>query len=474
MNHPPRPLLYSTYINDRAIVESLTMADLPLGVPPERWPVPPAGWKPGDRWPTAAEAPNWVHDEPLFIRTHQAFEVWFALILHELDSLLLEAGSLWSASSSIPRVTLPHPHEGSESDRYSARDWPKLDATLQSAQRADPGFEGLAESVGNPLRYTFASGLAAPTSPAEARHLSESLVRWAARLERARQALLCTIPFFDVLSTLTPAQFLTFRDRLQPASGFGSVQFREIELTLGLRELHHRKLRPTEGTADPEPGEPPLPPGLLRPTANTPGPERTTCFYAALTPWGRQRVATRHAGPSLRDVVYGLLAAAFDWANPSHPAPTQHAPLEGLPDLSHARVDAFAARALEATIDDQYRGLPTRALDGLAAARMRDGLVTIDAALANRETVVAALFEMNPHVAPLTAFLQTALRFDAALLQWRDRHIRFVEGQIGMRRGTGGGGIQYLRMTTAPKLDPHLTHGLPCLWQARSLVQRET
>jgi len=39
-----------------------------------------------------------------------------------------------------------------------------------------------------------------------------------------------------VLETMTPAGFLGFRDRLMPASGFQSVQFREVEILSGLRD----------------------------------------------------------------------------------------------------------------------------------------------------------------------------------------------------------------------------------------------
>ncbi|MDO9181617.1 MAG: tryptophan 2,3-dioxygenase family protein [Bacteriovorax sp.] len=39
---------------------------------------------------------------------------------------------------------------------------------------------------------------------------------------------------FDVLETMTPMDFLEFRDLLIPASGFQSAQFREIEIKLGL------------------------------------------------------------------------------------------------------------------------------------------------------------------------------------------------------------------------------------------------
>jgi tryptophan 2,3-dioxygenase len=40
----------------------------------------------------------------------------------------------------------------------------------------------------------------------------------------------------DVIETLQPTQFLSFRDRLESASGFQSAQFRELEAVLGRRE----------------------------------------------------------------------------------------------------------------------------------------------------------------------------------------------------------------------------------------------
>jgi tryptophan 2,3-dioxygenase len=40
----------------------------------------------------------------------------------------------------------------------------------------------------------------------------------------------------DVIDTMTPQDFLVFRDRLAPASGFQSSQFREIEFLSGLKD----------------------------------------------------------------------------------------------------------------------------------------------------------------------------------------------------------------------------------------------
>src|SRR5918998_173528 len=39
-----------------------------------------------------------------------------------------------------------------------------------------------------------------------------------------------------ILETMTPINFLSFRDQLNPASGFQSMQFREIEFASGLKD----------------------------------------------------------------------------------------------------------------------------------------------------------------------------------------------------------------------------------------------
>ena len=54
------------------------------------------------------------------------------------------------------------------------------------------------------------------------------------KLERIKKIQALLIGQFDVLETMTPMDFLEFRDLLIPASGFQSAQFREIEIKLGL------------------------------------------------------------------------------------------------------------------------------------------------------------------------------------------------------------------------------------------------
>jgi tryptophan 2,3-dioxygenase len=55
-------------------------------------------------------------------------------------------------------------------------------------------------------------------------------------LRRVLTVLKVVVAQIDVLETMTPRQFTSFRDRLQASSGFQSAQFRELEAVLGRRE----------------------------------------------------------------------------------------------------------------------------------------------------------------------------------------------------------------------------------------------
>jgi len=52
-------------------------------------------------------------------------------------------------------------------------------------------------------------------------------------LRRTLTILKTVVAQIDVLETMTPQEFLSFRDRLESASGFQSYQFRELEFLLG-------------------------------------------------------------------------------------------------------------------------------------------------------------------------------------------------------------------------------------------------
>ncbi|MCA9643136.1 MAG: tryptophan 2,3-dioxygenase, partial [Myxococcales bacterium] len=55
-------------------------------------------------------------------------------------------------------------------------------------------------------------------------------------LRRVTTILELAVDQFKVMETLTPQDFLAFRDKLIPASGFQSFQMRELEILLGLED----------------------------------------------------------------------------------------------------------------------------------------------------------------------------------------------------------------------------------------------
>ncbi|MCI5121503.1 MAG: tryptophan 2,3-dioxygenase [Candidatus Electrothrix sp. AUS4] len=96
------------------------------------------------------------HDEMLFIIIHQAYELWFKEVLHEIDHL---------------------------TDLMFACDRKKIPHTIK----------------------------------------------------RIRTIFKVLVHQTDILKTMTPMEFLSFRNTLQTASGFQSSQFRELEFALGYK-----------------------------------------------------------------------------------------------------------------------------------------------------------------------------------------------------------------------------------------------
>lgn len=74
---------------------------------------------------------------------------------------------------------------------------------------------------------------------------SQDLFRVVHHLNRINVILRVLVNQFDILETMTPLDFLDFRDYLFPASGFQSYQFRLLENVLGVkaseRLLHEKK-----------------------------------------------------------------------------------------------------------------------------------------------------------------------------------------------------------------------------------------
>lgn len=63
-------------------------------------------------------------------------------------------------------------------------------------------------------------------------------------LKRVRMILKTLVGQIDILETMTPSSFVSFRDRLDTSSGFQSTQFRELEFRLGIKRPEVLKYMP--------------------------------------------------------------------------------------------------------------------------------------------------------------------------------------------------------------------------------------
>lgn len=78
---------------------------------------------------------------------------------------------------------------------------------------------------------------------------SSNTHRSLALLGRIRTIMKTCVAQLDILETMTPLQFNSFRGRLSSASGFQSAQFRELEAVLGRRDHAGANASPGSGMA---------------------------------------------------------------------------------------------------------------------------------------------------------------------------------------------------------------------------------
>jgi tryptophan 2,3-dioxygenase len=437
-----RWLLYGEYVNVDALLRLPRVPeDLPKGRTRAEWPAwpeidaPEGGrrrWRPGDPWPR-----EWPHDEHLFLVTHQAFELWFKQVLHDLDALLLSAVETGERNG----ARLPG------GDDVAAEEFKSL---TSASLRLFPKLARAAQSLGEEERRWLLEmpipGFA--RSPDRAWSLSwidaAAMGRWTAWLARAVSILRHATGAFDVLATMTPEAFLEFRGRLVPASGFGSTQFREIEVVSGLGAARAGIAKPREG--DPIPG---LSSAVAAPSARTPRADAELALARHVAPGDVARLDRRLRGPTLRRLVRALLDAPE---------------VCGADDagLRERADEAAAANVTALHLDHRREAMhPQPDLGPRMASRWRE----IGRLLAPPENVGLAWLYRNPRLHPgLVAFLDAAFEWDHALTTWRALHVSFVQRMIGSRPGTGGGGVDYLKKTL------EMPKAFPWLWDFRTIL----
>lgn len=261
------------------------------------------------------------------------------------------------------------------------------------------------------------------------------------------------VAHFRVMETLTTRDYLAFRDRLIPASGFQSAQMREIEILLGLDDTLRIPLG-REGNYK----------EALKDAAGNPSP-------------ATRRVEARIAsGPSLKAVVY-------DWLS--------RTPIDGASSV--ASTDRFIERFIDAhsvTVWSRAKlaeqpSLSQRDLAELRSRYEREIATTSAFLLAEdcadappdhraylRHVRAALVFLESyrelPRLTWAREFIDALLEMEQGMIVWRQRHARMVERVIGRRTGTGGSaGVDYLDQTA---LRYRIYNDI---WTVRSLLLRQ-
>ena len=268
-------------------------------------------------------------------------------------------------------------------------------------------------------------------------------------LRRVNRVLELAIDHFQVMETLTPQDFLGFREKITPASGFQSSQMREMEILLGMKgrqRVRYGKVDPIEHLE----------------TLSKTGP-------AGAEAWSK--VQAVQGEPSFQDALRSWL-----FRTPIHGS----VPGDAEDEVKVAQFIEEYLRNFNAFMDRQCEKLMAsmpesgdstkRFADAKASAR--DFLSAEDVDTGDRPRIqrvrAGLLFIESYRTLPLLAWprllLDTVVELEELTLIWRNRHARMVERMIGRRVGTGGSsGVDYLDQTAKVRI-------FTDLWAVRTVM----
>lgn len=259
------------------------------------------------------------------------------------------------------------------------------------------------------------------------------------RLNRINRTLSSAAQQWEVMETVTPQDFLDFRDKLFPASGFQSFQFPEIEIVLGLEEA----LIDTTGKGR-----------SLDQISNL----ASTSESAA---WAWSHIERARDEKTLRSALYDWFGR---WPIPGETADFTVAYLSAIRAYHAKQIEQLmqapnASRpAIEAKFADSYRGAEEFILALDTSEAQRQKMSRIRAGILYIETYCD-----NERIAWARMVITSILDLESALLLWRTRHARMAERVIGRRIGTGGASVTYLDQTLGLRV-------FTDLWAARTQV----
>ena len=287
-----------------------------------------------------------AHDEMLFIVIHQAYELWFKQLHHEVDSV-------------VNILARPSLNDNS----------PELQTVVH-------------------------------------------------RLNRCVTILRVLVHQIDIMETMTPMDFLDFRDMLRPASGFQSWQFKELEARLGLKfEYRHGKEYYTSQLTDEHIN-------IIKKA------EHDKSLLELLNSW-LERMPFFDEKEN-----WGNFTTHFSQKN-THPfwAEYRYQYQNSLAEAEKNNLQFFDDIFLS---DDQP---PSPSIQNPASSLQQSLSPS-----ANRAALFIMLYRGYPMLQLPFQLLNSLLEIDEQLSSWRYRHMNMVYRMIGTRIGTGGSsGKDYLK-----------------------------
>jgi tryptophan 2,3-dioxygenase len=263
----------------------------------------------------------------------------------------------------------------------------------------------------------------------------QSLASAVRGIDRMTEILRHMAEHFALMETLTTRDYLGFRDKLSPASGFQSAQLREIEILAGLPEEDRIPLGETRGYMH-----------MLR------NPDGSPSSASARV---EARLADR---PTLREAVdEWLFRTPIQGSTPA--AADDAARVRSFLDAyaeGHAR-SARSALAVAREVAsseaeaDRLTARYAKEIDGARAFLLADDVPAAERPRASRIRAALVFIESYrelPLLAWPRAVIDALVAFEQAFVIFRQRHARMVERVIGRRTGTGGSaGVDYLDQT---------------------------
>jgi len=239
---------------------------------------------------------------------------------------------------------------------------------------------------------------------------SPDLAKSVHRLSRVITILTALVKQIDIIETLQPLDFLDYRDALRPASGFQSLQFKQLEGLLGLRmdDRFGKKY-----------------------------------YTSALKDSDKKIIEEMEEMPKFIDQINDWLERMPFWEEgkywKNYKRTSDKVIEEGVHDFWQDYLCAY---------DNSLADVEKDNLKYLVSVCFRD----IDmggnrlSAKASRNALFIMLYRDYPLLQAPYQILKSLLDIDEVMSLWRFRHINMVHRMIGKRMGTGGStGKDYLQ-----------------------------